>query len=168
MRGGGFVGDVVGHAGAEGELGAVLMFDDDLAGDDEHDVALAAPVVGDVFAAVVHEAKLDVAEFADARGGGAGFAHMSRRWEFGPIDGAGGKIVELHRLSRCGESGPRFRRGLYHKREKAAVRGVDLLRIRGMLDDQISDEYGVSKGRSCREQPAGVPWSSRRWDRPKD
>ena len=82
MRGGRFVGNVVGHAGAEGELGAVLVFDDDLAGDDEHDVALAAPVVGDVFAAVVHEAKLDVAELADARGGGAGFTHVCRGGEF--------------------------------------------------------------------------------------
>ena len=75
VGGGGFVGDMIGHAGAEGEFGAVFVLDDDLTGDDEHDVTLAAPVVGDVFAAVVHEAKLDVAEFADARGGGAGFAH---------------------------------------------------------------------------------------------
>lgn len=100
VGGSGFVGDVVGHAGAEGEFGAVFVLDDDLAGDDEHDVAFAAPAVGDVFAAVVHEAKLDVAEFADAGTGSAGFAHVGGRREFGPIDGAGGEIVELHRLSR--------------------------------------------------------------------
>ena len=110
MRGAGFVGDVIGHAGAEGELGAVLVLDDDLAGDDEHDVAFAAPAVGDVFAAVVDEAKLDVAEFADAGGGGAGFAHEGGGGEFGPIDGAGGEIIELHWVSGCGESRPRFRR----------------------------------------------------------
>lgn len=102
VRGAGFVGDVVGHAGAEREFGAVLVLDDNLAGDDEHDVSFAAPAIGDVFAAVVDEAKLDVAEFADAGGGGAGFAHEGRRGEFGPIDGAGGEIIELHWLSRCG------------------------------------------------------------------
>ena len=96
MRGAGFVGDVVGHAGVEGEFGAVFMLDDDLAGDDEHDVALATPVVGDVFATVIHQAKLDIAELTDARGCGTGFAHVGRGREFGPIDGAHREIIEPH------------------------------------------------------------------------
>jgi hypothetical protein len=96
VRGAGFVGDVIAHAGVEGEFGAVLMLDDDLAGDDEHDVAFVAPVAGDVVAAEIDETELDVAEFADARGGGAGFAEKRGGWEFGPVDGGSRQIFELH------------------------------------------------------------------------
>lgn len=60
-------------------LALVVMLDDEISCDYMKDMALGAPMVGLVAAAVVDKAQLDVAEVSGASGGGAGLASLDDR-----------------------------------------------------------------------------------------
>lgn len=76
------------------------MFNDDAARNDKHDVTLAAPVVGEIFGAVIHQANLNLAEVPHARRGCSRFTEIRRGGKLRPIDRPDGEVVELHSGSR--------------------------------------------------------------------
>ncbi|KAG1171544.1 hypothetical protein G6F35_017067 [Rhizopus arrhizus] len=67
----------------------------------EQDVALAAPVVGQVAGGVFHHADPQIAELAGAPVGHAGVAGVFGAFHLGPVRGAEGDVAHLHRES-CG------------------------------------------------------------------
>src|SRR5882724_1180446 len=79
------VGHLIAHAGRQLERAPVLQVGDELAIDAEDDVALAAPVIGDVARRIVDEPHADLTELPGAPGGDAGIALVGRRRDALPV-----------------------------------------------------------------------------------
>src|SRR5437868_12833319 len=70
------VGHLIAHAGRKLERAPVLQVGDEFAIDAEDDVALGAPVIGDVARRIIDEPDADLAELPGTPGGDAGVALM--------------------------------------------------------------------------------------------
>ncbi len=92
----GSIGHLVAHARLERERAAVLEIGVQFAVDAKKDVALLAPMVGDVTRRVVDHPHADLAELPGAPGRRSGFAAMRGRLDAGPVGGAERDVADLH------------------------------------------------------------------------
>src|SRR4051812_26115538 len=92
----GVVGNLVAHALRQAELAAVSQFRFKLAFEHQHDMTLAAPVVGEVTGRILDHAYAQFAEFACAPGRFPGSARIVDRFDFRPISDAEWNAGNMH------------------------------------------------------------------------
>src|SRR5262249_37204195 len=90
------VGHLVAHAGLERERAPIREIGVQLAVHAEDDVALLAPMVGNVARRVVDHPDANLTELARAPGRDPALTRMGRRIDTRPIGGAEGNVADAH------------------------------------------------------------------------
>jgi len=94
----GAISHLVAGSGLQHELSAIGEFGVKLAFQAEQDVALRAPVVGQIARRVIDHPNPDGSELTGSPGGDAPFPGMLNRLDGRPFSGAEGNVVNLHSL----------------------------------------------------------------------
>lgn len=92
----GAVGDLVAHARRKDEAAPIRKLGVQFAFQAQQDMALAAPVVGQITRGVLDHAHADGAKLAGAPVSAAGFAWMQGGFNSRPVGSAEGEVVDVH------------------------------------------------------------------------
>ena len=92
----GAVGDLVAHARRKDEAAPIRKLGVQFAFQAQQDMALAAPVVGQITRGLLDRAHADGAELAGAPVSAAGFAGVYAGFDGGPVSSAEGEVVDVH------------------------------------------------------------------------